>query len=165
MSPFRVFVSSPVDGIEDFRIAVMKAARAAENSRKFQFFFYENFENERLDGKTICESIFVSSGENFDALFVFFRDRVGAGTMEELDYFENAIMQRNPNCKIWWSQIFCNERSEGTKNLTARLLKYSTGLPILPGDEKIERPSQLAGRLTAKLWSLVDQMPSQSDAK
>lgn len=141
----------------------MKAARAAEASGHFKLFFYEHYENERVDGRTVCESIFVSSGEKFDALFVFFKDRVGLGTIEELDYFENSIMSMNPDCKIWWSQIHCENQSEDIKNFKERLLKHNTGLPVAPGDEKIERPNQLAARLTTKIFSRVRQMLRQSE--
>jgi hypothetical protein len=163
LRPFRVFVSSPVDGIEKFRIEVMKVARAAENGGKFKFFFYEYFENARIPGKTVCESIFESSGEQFDALFIFFKDRVGAGTIEELDYFETKIIPKNPDCKVWWSQIHSDQKSEDVTQFVGRLLNYSTGLPIVPGDEIIKRPSQLTGRLIAKLLSLDEEMLRQSE--
>jgi hypothetical protein len=165
LPPFRVFVSSPVDGILDFRTEVKNAALAAEFGKKFQFFFYEDFENERLNGKTVCESIFASSGEQFDALFIFFKDRVGSGTIEELDYFEQVIIPKYPNCKIWWSQIYCNAQSDPTRELVQRLLGHSTGLPIVGGDLKIKRPIQLVSRLMAKLLSLDVQILRQLDAQ
>lgn len=158
MPPFRIFVSSPVDGIEDFRTAVKRAARGVENSNKFQFFFYEQYENIRQPGKTVCESIFATSGHQFDALFVFFKDRVGSGTIEELDYFESTIIPQNPDCKIWWAPIYCAQRPDATTQFIGRLLQHGTELPEVAGDEKIEQPIQLTGRLAAKLWSLVGQM-------
>lgn len=159
-----MFVSSPVDGIMDFREEIKKAALAAEVGKKFRFFFYEDFENERLNGKTVCESIFASSGEQFDALLIFFRDRVGPGTIEELDYFEQIIIPKNPHCKIWWSQIYCDDQSADTRDFVSRLLGYSTGLPIVAGDLKIERPIQLVGRLVAKICSLDFEMARKIDA-
>ena len=142
----------------------MQAAEWAETSNRFEFFFYEKFENERLDGQTVCESIFKSSGLQFDALFVFFKERVGQGTIEELDYFESTIIPQNPRCKIWWTSIHCDERSGEANALVDRLLKYNTGLPIVGRELKIETPIQLAGRLTVKCNSVNAQMLSGTDA-
>jgi hypothetical protein len=155
LPPFRIFVSSPVDGIEDFRTAVKRLALSAEINNKFKFFFYEQYENVRQHGQTVCESIFASSGDQFDALFVFFKDRVGPGTIEELDYFENMIIPQNPGCQIWWVPIYCEQRSDDTIEFVGRLLAYGTELREVAGDEKIVQPIQLTGRLTTKLFSLV----------
>lgn len=164
MPPFRIFVSSPVDGIEDFREEIKKIALAYETSKKFQFFFYEDFENELLPGMTICQSIFTSSGERFDALLIFFKDRVGPGTIEELDYFEQVIIPKYPHCKIWWSKIYCGGLPPDTRDFVNRLGKYNTSLPIVGGDLKIERPSQLVGRLVAKIASLDFEIARKMDA-
>lgn len=153
--PFRVFVSSPVTGIEEFRYEIMSAARHAERSGKFEFFFFEHHENARVDGKTICESIFEQSGQNFDAFFVFFRDRVGPGTIEELDYFTQNILMENPNCKLWWSQIYCDQHGEEVNDFLGRLHEHNTGLQVVPGEELNDRPSVLKGRFTAKLFETM----------
>lgn len=155
MPPFRIFVSSPVFGIEDYRYAVMSAARAAENCGKLEFFFFENSQNDRIAGQTICQSIFARTGTAFDAAFFFFKDRIGVGTREELDYFEAEILPVNPSCQIWWTQIYCETCPPEVSDFLARLQNYNTGLPIVPGEEKIDRPDYLKGRFTAKLFSIV----------
>ncbi len=153
--PFRVFVSSPVTGIETFRYEIMSAARHAERSRKFEFFFFEHHENARVEGKTICESIFEQSGQNFDAFFVFFRDRVGAGTIEELDYFTNVILQNNPSCQLWWSQIYYDPPTNAVDDFLGRLHEHNTGLQVVPGEELNDKPGVLKGRFTAKLFETM----------
>jgi hypothetical protein len=155
LPPFRIFVSSPVYGIEDYRYAVMSAARAASTSRKFEFFFYENSENHTIPGRTVCESIFAATELSFDAVFFFFKDRVGKGTWEELEFFETNILPGNPMCQIWWTQIFCDESPADVLSFIQRLLKYNTGLAAVAGEEKIDRPEHLKGRFTAKLFSTI----------
>lgn len=151
--PFRVFVSSPVYGIERFRYAVLDAARAARGSGRFEFFFFEEKENCVTPGMTICESIFKANGHNFDALFIFFKDRVGQGTIDELEYFQNVIYPMNPSCEIWWTQIYSNSgHSSEVTTILEKLNQFNTGIPIIPGRELISTPHDLALRFTAKLW-------------
>jgi len=156
--PFRVFVSSPVTGIELFRYEIMSAARHAERSGKFEFFFFEQHENARVDGKTICESIFEQSGQHFDAFFVFFQNRVGQGTVEELDHFEQSIRPGNPNCRLWWSQIYCEQHPQDVSAFLGRLHEYNTGLQCVAGEELNNAPSVLKGRFTAKLFETIGTM-------
>lgn len=155
MAPFRVFVSSPVTGIEEYRYEVMSAARYANRSGVFEFFFFEHHENKRVDGKTICESIFEESGTNFDAFFVFFKDRVGTGTREELDFFEETIIAKNPDCQVWWSQIFCESTPDDVQEFIGRLQAYNTGLQTVEGEEMNDTPKVLKGRLTAKVFETI----------
>ena len=161
MSPFRVFVSSPVIGIEDFRIAIQSAARHAKSSGKIEFFFYEEHEITRIPGKTVCESIFAVAGHAFDAIFIFFKDRVGQGTQDELQYFEQIIIPGNEDCQIWWSQIYCENCSSEVTDLVMRLLTKNTGLRVIAGEEKIDSPDRLKGRFTAKLFEVIGGLTSR----
>lgn len=159
MPPFRVFLSSPVDGFDDFRYEIISAARSADASGKFQFFYFEQTENPRLPGMTICESIFESTGNAFDAFFIFFRDRVGAGTIEEFDYFERHLLQVNANCQLWWTKVYSANNQAGVNELLARLHNYNTGLAAVPGEEKNSSERVLKGRFVAKLFQTVVSLP------
>lgn len=156
MSPFRIFVSSPVDGIKDFRDAVIETSAFARRKGRFEFFFFEEHDNVRIPGKTICESIFVTSGLTFDALFVFFKDRIGNGTKEELDFFETTVIPANPRCDVWWSQIDCDCYPQDVGDFIARLQAYNTGLPTAQGLPKNCTPANLTNRLAAKLLDVSE---------
>jgi hypothetical protein len=160
MQPFRVFVSSPVTGIELFRTEIMSAARYAKSGGQFEFYFFEEHENVRVEGKTICESIFEVSGIHFDAFFIFFRDRVGNGTREELDFLENTILKLNPGCQVWWTQIYCEQCPQDVEDFIGRLQNYNTGLRVVAGEEMINSPRELKGRFTAKLHEISGKRAS-----
>lgn len=155
---FKIFISSPVDGIEEYREEIIRQTRDVVGNEIFEFFFYELQQIDILPNKTITESIFEKSGKDFDALFVFFKDRVGSGTIEELDYFENVIISSNENCQIWWTQIDCDHSPNDVQAFKARLLGHNLGLPKIGGHLRIASPSMLGGVFTAKLWSLVSQL-------
>lgn len=137
----------------------MDAAIEATGSGKLEFFFYEYRENQIIDGKTVCESIFAEAGENFDAIFIFFKDRVGPGTHEELRYFENIIIPQNNDCQVWWSQIHCDRYPEDVTEFVKHLTtKYNTGLQAIPGKGLNNSPKNLKGRLISKLLKVVSEI-------
>lgn len=156
LPPFRIFVSSPVDGIAKYRAAIMDSALEAIGNGRLEFFFYEYCQNPALEGKTVCECIFAEAGHNFDAIFVFFKDRVGSGTREELDYFEKIIIPLNPACQVWWSQIYNKSYPDDVTKFVKHLTtKYNTGLPAIPGKGLNKSAQRLKGRLTSKLLKVV----------
>lgn len=160
MPPFRIFLSSPVDGFDNFRNEIISATRYAECSGKFDFCYFERSENPRLPGRTICQSIFEATGTHFDAFFVFFRDRVGSGTREEFDFFEQVILVQNPNCQLWWTKVHSEQNLEGMTDFLGLLHKYNTGLAAVPGEERISSEAVLKGRFVAKLFRAVVSIPS-----
>jgi hypothetical protein len=143
-----VFVSSPVAGLTEFRQAVGQASRFGTESGKFEFFFFEHHENVRLEGMTVCQSIFETSGTQFDVFLMFFRDRLGDGTLEEFDAFERIFKAANPACKVWWAQIACEAHSDEVDAMLARLHDYKTILPCLPGEEHLDTPLKLGNGIT-----------------
>ena len=166
MPPFRIFVSSPVDGIAEYRAEIIRAARCAVSGGTFEFFFYEQQDIECLPGQTVSEAVFAASGNNFDALFVFFKDYIGDGTLDEFDFFKNTVIKLNPRCEIWWSQIFCQNEPQNVRDFKAQLLGISAdstgslGLPIVAGGEINDEPWKLAGRFTSKLFGLAARLRS-----
>lgn len=157
--PFRVFLSSPVDGFVDFRNQIISATRYAECSGKFEFCYFEKSENPRLPGKTICQSIFEATGTHFDAFFIFFGDRVGSGTREEFEYFEQVLLLQNPECQLWWTKVHTEQSLESVTELLGQLHKYNTGLAAVPGEELISSEAILKGRFVAKLFRAVVSIP------
>lgn len=156
MPPFRIFVCSPVDELEIYRAAVSDTAQAAESTGKFKFFFYENFENQVNNGKSVSQSIIENSGCEFDAILIFFRNRIGDGTLDELSYFEKEIFPKNKACQLWWSKIYCETCEPRVADLVKHLTNtYNTGLPALEGKLLNDSPEILTGRLTAKLIQAV----------
>ena len=159
MPPFRVFISSPVYGIPEYRSEVIGSLQDAASSGMFEFFYYEAHEIEILDGMSICQSIFNHCGNDFDAAYFFFKDRVGDGTREEFDHFQNVLKPRNPDCQLWWTQIHCDNHDEMTGTLLADIHTVGGNLGLWRRDGKmIDTPDILASVLTAKLWNTAAAM-------
>ena len=159
MPPFRVFISSSMRGFEEYRAAMLDAAEELSRNGTFEIFLYEEHSHQAVPGKTICEAIFETSGERFDALFVFFRERVGQGVLDELDYFEKNIIPKNPECEVWWSRIECEECEPAVDRLMERLMTtYGGELPLVKTAPRNVSPHTLKGRFTAKLISLIPRI-------
>ncbi len=154
MPPYRVFISSPVYGIPEFRSEVIGSLQDAAASGIFEFFYFEGHEIEIQPDKTICESIFAHCGDDFDAVYLFFRDRVGQGTRDEFDYYRNVLRKRNPNCQLWWTKINCGDHDLMTAQLLEDIHDVGGNLGLWRRDGKlIETPDILASVFTAKLWN------------
>ena len=154
MPPFKVFISSPVYGIPEYRSEIIGSLQDAAASGIFEFFYYEAHEIEILQDRTICESIFAHCGDEFDAVYLFFKDRVGQGTRDEFNYFQNVLKQRNPNCQLWWTQISCAQHDQMTNELLQDIHSVGGNLGLWRRDGKmIESPDLLASVFTAKLWN------------
>jgi hypothetical protein len=154
MRPFRVFISSPKDGIADYRADIIRATRIVD-PEKFDFFYYEKQNITRKPGQEIHEAIFEVAGTDFDAIFIFFKDRVGRGTINEFDFFEKFILNNNPNCEIWWAQIHCSRTPKLVSDFIGRISIRELELPTIAGEELIVTPSMLRGRFTAKVMEVA----------
>ena len=158
---FNVFVASPEIATEHceiarFRAHVRRTATVFEQGGlPVKFHFYEDDQNPRLPGKTICESIFERMNVQFDAFYFFFADRVGEGTSEELEYFKTYRENENPACQLWWSQIYTPNYPQETHDFIGRLQEYGTQLPSVTGEELIEKPDHLAGQLTVQVCKTI----------
>ena len=156
-APYRIFISSPVEEIASYREQVIRTAEIAASDGVFEFYYFEKMANVPEPGESICDSIIRHAGCEFDALFLFFKDRVGVGTLAEFEYFHKK-RKINPQIAIWWSQIHCEVASEEVKRIIGRLHEYGTGLPPgLPGEVLIDAPHKLSDRFTRKLIEKADQ--------
>lgn len=152
MAKYKVFVSSPVNGLEAYREAIGKASIFGRDTETFEFFLFEHHENHRLPNKTVCESIFETSGIEFDAFLILFRERLGPGTIEELDAFEALMRPKNPNIDVWWSQIVCDHHDDDVEALLARLnQEWNTGMPCRRGQECLDHPKKLKARVICQM--------------
>lgn len=163
--PFNVFLSSPVYGIKDYRETVVRTAMTMERrmDSKIKFHFYENYEIHRSDDKTICESIFETIGVKFDAFYIFFRERVGQGTIDELDYFENHLRAENPACELWWSEISCSPDKEPDADVVtmlSRLNRHNLGLQSATGETIIKSKEDLGFRFLGKVTETSERLGS-----
>jgi hypothetical protein len=150
MAPFRVFVSSPVYEIEEYRQAVREQAALARASRAYDIFFFEEHDIPRLPDCSICESIFAACGNYFDAFFVFFRDRIGPGTLEEFNHFETVLLNENKNCQLWWAEIQSGPKPQEVLDFIGRLQRYNTGLPIATSSLPLDSAKVLTGQFVVK---------------
>jgi hypothetical protein len=156
--PFKVFVSSPVDGIVDFRQAVSQAAAVLNSDDiffpRYHVFLYEEHENRMKPGMTISQSIASTFGDHCDAFIVFFRDRIGNGTLEEFTIFESHFRLINPACRLWWSQINCENTPDDVHVFRRRLLNHATEMKAVRSQFLIETPDHLKERIIVRLASL-----------
>ncbi|WP_299212201.1 hypothetical protein [uncultured Tateyamaria sp.] len=146
----KVFVSSPVAGLEPYREAVGLASRLGQG--RIEFFMFEHYENRRQPGLTIVESILQTSGDEFDAFLMFFQDRLGNGTLEELDAFERIMRPKNPDIEVWWAQISCESHDEEVTNVLERFnQEENTGMPCVRGEEWLNHPDKLRNRVVNQI--------------
>lgn len=154
MSPFRVFIASPVKGFKDYRREVVVSAREAEDGGggMFEFCFFEREPISILPNTTPTESIFAHFGNEYDAFFLFFKDRVGPGTQAEFDHYLATLKVVNPNCQLWWRQIDCDTHDNSTDTLL-RGLHGPGGCTDLHRLELglVETPDRLANLFVSKL--------------
>lgn len=157
--PFKIFVSSPVDGIVEYRKAVSDAADIlnAENkfNPRFHVFLYEQHQTMMWPGLTVSECIVKTFGKHCDGFIVFFKDRVGSGTLEEFEIFENTFLVENPNCKLWWAQIACKVSPPDVHTFKGRLYKHATEMIAIRNRLTIEEPADLHQRVISRLTSLL----------
>ena len=88
---FRIFISTPIRDFETYRQKIRKCTDHFTETNLFEFFYYEDYQHRAESGKTISQVICEKSGISFDAMFVAFRENVGAGTIEEVNFFETDI--------------------------------------------------------------------------
>jgi len=156
LSKFRVFDSSPVDDIVEYRDAIYDLALAANARGRFDVFLYESHDIPTIPGRTIVESIFDVAGHDFDAFFIFFKDRLGAGTQAEYEYFRDILRPANPNIKLWWAQIHCQKNEDCVNDLLAEINPPPghLGMPTFDGPRTITEPSHLANRFFGTLLDI-----------
>lgn len=157
---FKVFVSSPVAGLEPYREAVGLASRLGQG--RIEFFMFEQYENLRSPGKTVVESILETSGVEFDAFLVFFQDRLGNGTLEELEAFETIMRPKNPNIEVWWAQIHCEDHGHEVAEILERFnQEESTGMPCVKGEEWLNNPDKLRNRV---MNQIIESLGKRAEA-
>ena len=161
MSKFRVFVSSSVDGIVEYRDAIYSHAMAANGGGRFDIFCYENHDIPTVPGKTIVENIFDVAGHDFDAFFIFFKDKLGNGTRDEFAYFRDVLRPENPDIQLWWTQIHCERNEDCVRDLLAELNQPPghLGMPTFGGPRNITEPMHLATRFFRTLLDIGTSMP------
>lgn len=113
---------------------------------------YEQHENEKIPGKTVVESILETSGIRFDAFMIIFKDKLGNGTLEELEAYKNLMLPENPDIEVWWSQIVCPEHDQEVDELLEWLNQTQrTEMPCLAGEECLDTPEKLRTRVTNQI--------------
>jgi hypothetical protein len=147
----KVFVSSPTYGIEEYRKIAAEVARTANAGRnRFEIFLFENHIIEMDSSISISENITKKFGVHCDAFIVFFKDRIGGGTREEVNVFKNRFKIENPNSKLWSGGINNAEVAEFIGELYQIGIEMPTAFsPIL------DSPAELRSRMTAVLYEVL----------
>jgi hypothetical protein len=163
-APFKVFVSSPVYEIEDFRRAVAQAADVTNAGHifnpRFHVFLYEQHDNQMDPALSPSENIVRTFGEHCDAFIVFFRDRVGNGTLEEFEIFRTRFRVQNPNCQLWWAQIRVNPVPPPVQDFCGRLIQEGgREMPAIRDQLTVESPDHLKERVISRLMGLLMSAP------
>ena len=150
--PFKIFISSPVRRYRLYREEILRCANQLRETRKFEFFFYEEHMNETEVGKSISQVIFENSGIIYDAMFVSFKERVGVGTKDELKFFNEVIKIHNPEAKLWWCQAYHKSEPKDISEFKTELAKsHGIEFPIFNGIMLLRNEKQLTDRFAAFL--------------
>lgn len=162
MTPFRIFIASPVYQFDDYRKELIAAAREAEDDGMFEFCFFEKDHHNPPNmqpGMSITESIFSHFGEHYDAFFLSFKDRVGSGTRAEFDHCISSLRVVNPNCELWWRQVNCNAHDVATNDLLTELHRPggNTGMQRKDGGS-VDTPDRLANLFVSKLLNVSNSL-------
>lgn len=162
MSPFRIFIASPVNGLEDYRREVANVARDTENNGDFEFCFFEKDPHnppQMLPAHSITESIFSHFGGEFDAFFLFFRDSVGTGTRAEFEHYRGVLKVTNPDCQLWWRQIDCDAHGPSATELLTELHKPGGNTGLQRRDlGAVDNPDRLANLFVSQLMYILSEI-------
>lgn len=148
--PLKIFVSSPIDGIEDYRKQAFRVAHMMNKTGRYDVFLFENHMIEMDASKTISQNILALFGGRCDAFIVFFKDRIGNGTIEEIEHFKNRISADNPQCKLWWSQISGGLFNQQVTDVIGDLYKIGIQMPAIYSPV-MDTPDELFCRMTTVL--------------
>lgn len=152
--PLKVFVSSPVYGIEDYRTQAFRVAQVMNRSGRYDVFLFESHAIKMDSSKTISQNILALFGARCDAFIVFFKDRVGNGTLEEIEHFKNAFSVENPKCKLWWAQVSGGEHDQQVSDLIEDLYKIGIQMPAAHS-AVLDSPEELQWRITTVLTEVA----------
>lgn len=151
--PLKVFVSSPTYGIEEYRKQAFRLAQVMNKGGKFDVFLFEDHAIKMDASKSISQNILGVFGQRCDAFIVFFKDRIGNGTLEEIDHFKARFSVDNPDCKLWWSQISGGPQNQDVLDLIGDL--YSIGIEMPAAfSPMVDSPEELSWRMTTVLTTV-----------
>lgn len=162
MGRVNVFVSSPTDGLEEYRYEVTQFeaalnAKYPENPR-YKFFLYEYFQDEcerdypdETPVQRIMRSFNKECPEGCHLFLLFHKKRGGSGTLEEVDVFLDEFSKND--CKLWWFDIDCSDKGDADyerirKKLFASSYRHS---PLLKQCPRIASPLDFCRNLHG-LW-------------
>ncbi|MCR9061961.1 MAG: DUF4062 domain-containing protein [Rhodobacteraceae bacterium] len=110
-----VFVSSPVDDLENFRESVRKSLlslSARFSGRAFLFYMYELHFADRMRGphQNYAEMIVQHCDDGWEetpcTLFIlFFSHRIGNGTRREFELFKERFRREEQPVRLWWKKL------------------------------------------------------------
>jgi hypothetical protein len=152
--PLKVFVSSPVYGIEDYRTQALRLAQVMNPRGRYDVFLFENHIIKMDRTKTISQNILALFGARCDAFIVFFKDRIGNGTREEIEHFKSFFSVENPKCKLWWVQISGGTHDQQVSDLIQNLYEIGIQMPAAHS-AVLDSPEELGWRMTTVLTEVA----------